>query len=136
MMAAVRLAELLMTKHATLYAKHFRKEGVVHALQALAASAPDAMELPAEQQSGSPKGASPSRSRPSTRSRVSCCGGWRLHSSTVSGPHTCCCLVWLPSALISKGRALQKMCSTNSQCWQRTPRERLSCLFPACTWEP
>ena len=72
MMAAVRLAELLMTKHATLFAKHFRKEGVLHALQALAASAPDAVEQ-ASDQPGSPKpsGASPSRARPSTRSRVS-----------------------------------------------------------------
>ena len=45
-MAAVRLAELLMARHQSLYAKHFRKEGVVHALQALSATAHDAVERP------------------------------------------------------------------------------------------
>ena len=71
-MAAVRLAELLMTKHPTLYAKHFRKEGVVHALQSLAASAPEAMEqCPEQPGSPDPSTSSPQRSRPSTRSRVS-----------------------------------------------------------------
>lgn len=43
-MAAVRLAELLMARHQALYAKHFRKEGVVHALQALSASHSGAVE--------------------------------------------------------------------------------------------
>ena len=65
-MAAVRLAELLMARHQSLYAKHFRKEGVVHALQALSASHSDAVERAQVQPSSRPccTQAQPARCKP------------------------------------------------------------------------